>query len=383
MFTDSPYIEWYQPRASAYNTSQIVYGDYLYTLYDQGFLTCHNARTGELIYDKERIQPLASFTASPWAYNGSLFCLSEDGQTFVMRAGPEFGLITRNDLDELCLATPAIADGRLFIRTASKLYCLSGGARAREVTSDRPSAQTSSQPMDIWTAARRGDREALIKSLDRGMSLDALDPQEGMAPLHLAALFGRTEAVKLMLEKGADVAMGNRDGNTALHIAAFLADLEQVELLLRSGASIGAKNGQGQTPLEVVSSDWSPQLAALYGYVSGLTGIDLDLDRIRQARPEVARVLRDHAAAEYLRLDAFGKARTELHAAIDSGQVAGAAHWSFQNGQAVSLGSRRAGRYRGEDSLPKGRPGADLLDDQTDHVGRRDGVIRTRQVSTR
>jgi len=334
-FAGSPYIEWYQPRASAYNTSQIVYGDYLYTLYDQGFLTCHNARTGELIYDKERIQPMASFTASPWAYNGHLFCLSEDGQTFVMRTGPEFGLITRNDLDELCLATPAIADGRLYLRTASRLFCLSGGARAGEGVGSRPSAAVSSQPMDLWMAARRGDREALIQNLDRGMSVDALDPKEGMAPLHLAALFGRTGVVKLLLEKGADVAIGNRDGNTALHIAAFLADLEQVDLLLEKGASIGAKNGQGQTPLGVISSDWSPQLEALYGYVSGLTGADLDLERIRQARPEVARVLRGHAAAPRIDALAFDKAKAELHAAIAGGEAAGAAHLVVQNGQAV------------------------------------------------
>jgi outer membrane protein assembly factor BamB len=178
-YADSSYIAWYQPKASPYNPSQIVYGDYLYTLYDQGFLTCHNARSGELIYGKERIQPLATFTASPWAYNGYLFCLSEDGQTFVMRTGPEFELITENNLDELCLATPAIADGKLFIRTASKLYCISGGARVQEGVGSRPSAGASSQPIDIWTAAREGHRDALLQNLDRGTPVNARDPQEG------------------------------------------------------------------------------------------------------------------------------------------------------------------------------------------------------------
>ncbi|NBP80286.1 serine/threonine protein kinase, partial [bacterium] len=107
-----------------YNPSQIVVGPYLYTLYDRGFLTCHNALTGEEVYGKQRLPEGASFTASPWSYNGRLFCLSEDGDTFVVRTGPEFELLATNPLDELCMACPAVADGRLLIRTASKLVCL-------------------------------------------------------------------------------------------------------------------------------------------------------------------------------------------------------------------------------------------------------------------
>lgn len=123
-FAESEFIRWYQPTCSPYNTTQIVYGDYLYTLYDQGFLTCHDAKTGEEIYGKKRFSPGGSFTASPWAYNGKLFCLSEDGLTYVMKAGPEYELLSTNDLDELCIATPAVAKGRLFIRTLTQLYCI-------------------------------------------------------------------------------------------------------------------------------------------------------------------------------------------------------------------------------------------------------------------
>ncbi len=121
---ETPYIAWHQPQASPYNPSQIVVGPYLYTLYDRGFLTCHNALTGEEVYGKQRLPEGASFTASPWSYNGRLFCLSEDGDTFVVRTGPEFELLATNPLDELCMACPAVADGRLLIRTASKLVCL-------------------------------------------------------------------------------------------------------------------------------------------------------------------------------------------------------------------------------------------------------------------
>lgn len=128
-FENSKFIAWYQGTSSAYNPSQIVYGDYLYTLYDRGFLTCHDAKTGKEIYGKRRFSPAGSFTASPWAYNGKLFFLSEDGLTYVVKAGPEFEIIQTNPLDELCLASPSIAGDKLLIRTASKLYCVTKGAK--------------------------------------------------------------------------------------------------------------------------------------------------------------------------------------------------------------------------------------------------------------
>ncbi|QEG39626.1 outer membrane protein assembly factor BamB family protein [Roseimaritima ulvae] len=123
-FGDSDFIEWYQPKASPYNTTQIVYGDYLYTVYDQGFMTCHNALTGEEVYGKRRFSPKGSFTSSPWAYDGKVFCLSEHGLTYVIKAGPEFEILNTNPLDELCIATPSVVDGKLLIRTLTKVYCI-------------------------------------------------------------------------------------------------------------------------------------------------------------------------------------------------------------------------------------------------------------------
>jgi outer membrane protein assembly factor BamB len=124
------FIAWYQPQAAPYNPSPIVYGDLYYTLYDRGFFTAHDARTGKEVYGKQRISDAATaFTASPWAYNGKIFCLSEDGDTFVIQAGAEYKLLGKNSLDEMCMATPAMARGSLIIRTASKLYRISKGGK--------------------------------------------------------------------------------------------------------------------------------------------------------------------------------------------------------------------------------------------------------------
>lgn len=123
-------LAWYQEKAGPYNPSPIVYGDYYYTLFDRGFLTCHDAKTGDEVYGKQRFSPSGSFTSSPWAYNGHLFCLSELGLTYVIKAGPEFEQVGTCDLDELCLSSPAICDGRLLLRTARKLYCLTDESAA-------------------------------------------------------------------------------------------------------------------------------------------------------------------------------------------------------------------------------------------------------------
>jgi outer membrane protein assembly factor BamB len=121
--TSNQFIVWYQPLLGTYNTSSLVYGDYYYTLLDRGFLLCHDARTGKEIYGRQRIAAEAvAFSASPWAYNGKIFLLSEDGDTFVMQAGSQFKLLGKNSLNEMSLATPAVLRGSLIIRTQSKLY---------------------------------------------------------------------------------------------------------------------------------------------------------------------------------------------------------------------------------------------------------------------
>ena len=117
------YIAWYQPQAGPYNPSPIIYGDYYYTLLDRGFFTCHDAKTGTEVYGKQRIDPAAgAFTSSPWASNGKIFCLSEDGDTYVIQTGKDYKLVGKNSLDEMCMATPALAQGSIILRTATQLY---------------------------------------------------------------------------------------------------------------------------------------------------------------------------------------------------------------------------------------------------------------------
>jgi outer membrane protein assembly factor BamB len=121
--SSNEFVAWTDATAAPYVPSVLVYGDYYYTQLDRGFFMCHDARTGEPIYDKQRISGDGpSFSASPWAYKDRVFCLSDLGDTYAIQAGPEFKVLGVNSLGEMALASPAILRGDLLIRTASRLY---------------------------------------------------------------------------------------------------------------------------------------------------------------------------------------------------------------------------------------------------------------------
>ena len=118
----SEYIAWAYPLLGTYNTSALVYRGIYYTLLDRGLLLAHDARTGREVYGRRRLKIGSGFTASPWGYNGKVFVLSEAGDTYVIKAGSDFEILHTNSLNEMSLATPAIARGSLFVRTQSALY---------------------------------------------------------------------------------------------------------------------------------------------------------------------------------------------------------------------------------------------------------------------
>jgi outer membrane protein assembly factor BamB len=122
--TSNEYVVWSQARGGTYLPSPVAYEGAVYTLTETGILTRFDAKTGRQTY-KTRIDPAATaFTTSPWAYNGKLFCLSEEGQTFVIAAGEQFQLLHVNALDDMAQASPAIVGERLLLRTEHRLYSI-------------------------------------------------------------------------------------------------------------------------------------------------------------------------------------------------------------------------------------------------------------------
>jgi outer membrane protein assembly factor BamB len=122
--TANEYVVWSQPRGGTYLPSSVAYQGFVYSLTETGILNRYDAKTGKQTY-KTRIDPAATaFTTSPWAYNGKLFCLSEEGQTFVVNTGEEFQLSHVNELDDFAQASPALVSDRLLIRTEHRLYSI-------------------------------------------------------------------------------------------------------------------------------------------------------------------------------------------------------------------------------------------------------------------
>lgn len=89
-----------------------------------GISSCFEIAGGEPLWDKKRIDNIGDYFASPVCGDGKIYVTGENGHVVVLENGPELKLLANNDLGESCLATPAIADGRLYFRTLTQIYCV-------------------------------------------------------------------------------------------------------------------------------------------------------------------------------------------------------------------------------------------------------------------
>ena len=155
-----------------------------------------------------------------------------------------------------------------------------------------PQSAIAAPNVDIWTAAAQGNLEAIKQHVSAGADLNAKEPTWGSTPLIVAALFGQTEATRLLIENGANLNTPNNDGATALHVAAFFCRTRTLKLLLSKGADVDAKNIRAETPLDTVAGEWSQDLEGIYKWIAELLQLQLDLERIKAARPTIAALLR-------------------------------------------------------------------------------------------
>jgi outer membrane protein assembly factor BamB len=120
------HLEWQSPRGSPFVPSPLLYGEYLFLVNDMtSIATCLDAATGALVW-QGRLGAAAreSFSASPVAADGKVFFTNDDGETFVVRAGPRFELLHVNRLNARVLASPALVDGIWYFRTERELVAI-------------------------------------------------------------------------------------------------------------------------------------------------------------------------------------------------------------------------------------------------------------------
>jgi outer membrane protein assembly factor BamB len=115
------HIEWRAPSGASYVPSILYYDGLLYMTNEIGIVTCADAGSGERVW-QHRLDSV--FFASPVAGDGKIYLVSETGETIVLRAGREPNVLARNDLAARFIASPAISNGRLFLRSDRTLFAV-------------------------------------------------------------------------------------------------------------------------------------------------------------------------------------------------------------------------------------------------------------------
>jgi outer membrane protein assembly factor BamB len=113
------HVAWEQRKGAPTQSSLLYVKPYLYSVTDGGIANCYKAETGDVVY-QERIG--GTFCASPVYADGKIYFLSEQGDTTVVKAGPEFAVVSKNSLNERCQASMAISDGSIYIRSDKNLF---------------------------------------------------------------------------------------------------------------------------------------------------------------------------------------------------------------------------------------------------------------------
>jgi outer membrane protein assembly factor BamB len=117
----SPEVTWKSNKMQTNYASHMHYQDRIYAPNDAGVLICADAINGKVLWQERLTGP---FAASPVAGDGKIYLVNEEGTTFVVQAGPEPKILSKNEIKDTILATPAIANGAIFLRSDKALYCI-------------------------------------------------------------------------------------------------------------------------------------------------------------------------------------------------------------------------------------------------------------------
>ena len=122
--TDTGHVVWQYQKGTAYTASPVLHGDYLYLMSDGGILTCLDAKTGAVVYEGGRPPVPATFRSSLVAFGENILQTSDEGETFVIRAGPKHEVLRTNSVGEPVWASLAFAQGTIYIRGDKHLFAI-------------------------------------------------------------------------------------------------------------------------------------------------------------------------------------------------------------------------------------------------------------------
>lgn len=169
------------------------------------------------------------------------------------------------------------------------------GTKAADSETAKAQANSVKVPgVDIHTAVLTDNLDALKQHIQAGTNINEKDPYGGSSPLISAAVFGKPDAAKILIDAGADVNFQNNDGSTALHTAAFFCRPEIVKMLLEKNADKTIKNKFGATAYESVAIPYTDVKSSyeMMEKILGPMGLKLDYAYIEKTRPEIAEMLK-------------------------------------------------------------------------------------------
>lgn len=132
---EHPGLAWARARGGSYLSTPLLYRGLLYVVHHAGRISTYDATDGAVVY-QERFSRRSVFSASPVASNGRIYLPTENGLLYVVAAGPSFREIAVHDFGEPLMATPAISEGVLYLRTRSRLIALGDGSSGRATRSE-------------------------------------------------------------------------------------------------------------------------------------------------------------------------------------------------------------------------------------------------------
>jgi len=127
----SEFLAWSKKRGGPYTPTPVVYGDHLYSVTNNGVLTCFDAKTGASVYQQRIGEQGGAYSASPVAADGKLYFAMEDGEVNVVKAGPTYQFLSRNPIGEVLMATPAISEGVVYVRGMQHVFALGTQAKPK------------------------------------------------------------------------------------------------------------------------------------------------------------------------------------------------------------------------------------------------------------
>lgn len=124
--TGTDAVLWSETRGLSYTPSPVLFDGKLYTLTDNGMISCFDAKTGKPYYHQQRLPKPYNFKSSPIGANGKLYLATEDDDVVILKMGEKFEVLATNTLaDQMFIASPVIVNGEIFLRSQNTLFCIS------------------------------------------------------------------------------------------------------------------------------------------------------------------------------------------------------------------------------------------------------------------